>query len=217
MYHSSPYGNVYNNRCIYVHSGPVHAIQLHEAFTETLGHSDGIVVNTVSDNKGEYQRRSYVWLDDPEDYRKLLSQELTLKSIHLESDQVKKCGIEDFELRISPTFITPGTKPDEREDQLFVNNVPADDPDFIHAIFDRYAISNKNNVKVNIFKKQETKNTPEYYALITFTDPNDCAFALVMTRKFRALYKGKPISMSVRNAIQTENKIKPSGTWKKRS
>ncbi|MHB1910101.1 MAG: hypothetical protein ACYCQJ_14685 [Nitrososphaerales archaeon] len=102
-------------------------------------------------------------------------------------------------ISISPAYITPGVVAGLNGKQLFVSNVPSNDPGFLHLLFDRYArTQHKEKVYpiINIRKSVAGK----YYATVTYFSHYDTAFALLMNKKIRAMYNDSHVEMNVRYA-----------------
>jgi len=109
---------------------------------------------------------------------------------------------------ISPAFITPGVNDDHDDCKLYVSDVPANDTDFLQAIFARYARASSYREddkcyypKIQIRKNLKDSDQEKYYAIIEYAHSYDAAFALIMLQKILAKYNGSDINMRVRYAF----------------
>jgi hypothetical protein len=110
---------------------------------------------------------------------------------------------------VSPAFIIPGVGEDYDECSLYVTEVPADDHDFLYAIFSRYARTNcpyeKGNrfyPKINIRESNKIEDKKNFYAIVQYSHPYDAEFARIMLQKVRAQYNSQDINMRVRYAFK---------------
>jgi hypothetical protein len=111
---------------------------------------------------------------------------------------------------ISPAFITPGVNDDHDDCKLYVSDVPANDHDFLYAIFARYARTSSYyedekffypKIQIRKNNREEDATKQKYYAIVQYAHSYDTAFALIMLQKIRAKYNGEDIFMRVRYAF----------------
>jgi len=234
IYRTVPNGNVENNCTLYVDTRVAHPHQIEKLFQDTIAKVKGVPevfgddfectvqVNLIRKHTGEYLGYAFVDLTSPKLYYALIGCNvdgtergtdpplITLGEYEYDQQQRDHIQTEDTHgtVSVSPAFITPGV-PVERDDcRLYVSEVPADDPDFLYALFARYARFNSPNEDavtffpmINVRKEVESD---KYYGTVEYSNPYDAAFALTMLRKVRARYKGTDVSMPVRYAYKVK-------------
>jgi hypothetical protein len=116
---------------------------------------------------------------------------------------------------VSPAFISPGTGVDYDSCSLYVSEVPAEDPDFLYALFARYARTSSSveddthffpriNIRKTDVKEGDAKTG--IFAIVEYAHPNDTSFCITMAQKIRANYNGKDVHMPVRYAYRNKEK-----------
>lgn len=142
---------------------------------------------------------------------------ISLESYEYGSEQQKHLNTEETHgnFSISPAFVEPGIEERYDDCSLYVSDVPANDPDFLYALFSRYARTESPREK-NIFfpqitirqidRQPEGDEAPKFFAIVAYAHHYDAAFALHMLQKIRAKYHDQEVVMSVRNAFKTKPK-----------
>lgn len=167
------------------------------------------------------------WADEDEDtlplphpkIRKELPPLITLSEFKYDLQQQKhlQTTATHGSVSVSPAFISPGVGEEYDDCSLYVTEVPANDPNFLYAIFARYARSNSLYEKGNRFYpkiniRESTKESPDgsgepqsrsFYAIVQYSHPYDAEFARVMLQKVRAQYNGADVTMRVRYAFKS--------------
>lgn len=151
--------------------------------------------------------------------RKELPPLITLSEFKYDSQQQKhlQTNATHGAVSVSPAFISPGVGEEYDDCSLYVTEVPANDLNFLYAIFARYARSNSLYEKGNRFYpkisiRESTKEAPEgekvsqvksFYAIVQYSHPYDAEFSRIMLQKVRAQYNGVDVTMRVRYAFKS--------------
>lgn len=152
------------------------------------------------------------WADDIEcpKLRKEFPPLLRLSEYEYDQEQKEHLNTDETHgtVIVSPAFINTGWH-DSDSYTLFVQNVPANDINFLYAIFARYARTNIGdlNNSSNYYPKITIKETREkrLVALVKYAHWHDAGFAFAMRRKICALYQEKEIILPVRFARQAKH------------
>ena len=231
VYRTVQNGNVENNCTLYVNTRVTHPHQVEYLFNDAIVRAKSMPevfgddfdcnaqVNLIRKHTGEYLGYAFVDLTNPKLYYALIGCNVDgserdgdpiMTLGEYEYDQQQKEHLQTDEthgtVSVSPAFITPGVKEDRDDCRLYVSEVPADDLDFLYALFARYArqLSPLEDAvtffpTITIRKDSDSSN---HYATVQYSNPYDAAFALTMLRKVRAKYKGRDVIMPVRYAYK---------------
>lgn len=189
-------GSVENNSTMYVLTGSAHAHQVQKAFDAAVEEMDvecDVQVNLVTKRSGEYMGYAFVDVTNPLVCDAIVNGDVALQPIDYDETQQAHAGVPSTDLVPNRAFVYLNDDESLDGTKLFVTNVPKNDPGFLNAIFARYARM-APDVSVRISTARNNKS----FAIVTYRDESDAAFALVMLRKIHAEYKGVPITMTCR-------------------
>lgn len=187
-------GQTRNNSTLYVITGVAHPHQVSWVFrraVEQLEVECDVNVNIVRKRSGEYMGYAFVDVTNPAVFDAILNDNVKLPVIDLDESQMLHQQHTTCTLSCSAAFVFM-PKDDVNDRKLFVTNVPARDVSFLYAIFARYArVGSDVNVSIRASKNK-------LHAIVSYSNPHDAAFALVMLKRINAKYKGEDVIMTSR-------------------